>query len=848
MGDVYRARDTRLDRTVAIKVLRDGAGDRTDWRGRFEREARTIASLNHPHICTLYDVGREDGVDHLVMEYLEGETLAARLARGPLPLAQALRYAIAISDALDKAHRKGITHRDLKPGNIMITKAGPKLLDFGLAKERRDVAPAESLSELPTAMEPLTAEGTILGTLQYMAPEQLEGKESDARTDLFAFGAVLYEMATGKRAFEAKSQASLIAKILASDPPSMSGLQPMTPRALERVVERCLAKDPEERWQSANDLTSELKWIAEGTASVAAGTRTILGRKRELFLSALAVVLAGVAAWSFLQPSPKAEPSITRVEMSLPYDQELGGFVAISPEGDRVAYVARAGDGTRRLYLRSLDEFDTRAVAGTEGATDVFFSPDGEWVGFFAEGKLQRVAVGGGAPVPIADVPRGAYGASWGTEDVIVFARFQLGLYRVPARGGQPELLLASDPATLGYFLAYPQILPDAQHALFTSAKGIGVVSLETGEWDIVLQSAQRAVFVESGHLIYSSDSGPGLFAIPFDLTRFEVRGVPISILDETLMVGSTGTVPYAVSSTGTLAYLPAATAQQTLVWVNRNGLERPVTEEREEYETPVISPDGSRVAFERGCDIWVLDLVRGNKTRLGTGGCNGRPLWTSDGEVVFSSNRTQEFELYRVSASGVGEPERILQRELTQHPFSWNPKDNVLAFFDVGPDSDWNIWMLHEGKPSPFLTTPFNETFARFSPNGRFLAYVSNETGRDEVYVVPYPERSTRWTLSRGGGTAPVWSRDGKELFYRHGGEMIAVEVESEGGFSVGAPHVLFTETKYLRESIVGAQYDVSPDAKSFLMVRREPGSIPTRIKIVLNWFEELKKRVPAP
>jgi serine/threonine-protein kinase len=317
-----------------------------------------------------------------------------------------------------------------------------------------------------------------------------------------------------------------------------------------------------------------------------------------------------------------------------------------------VAYVARAGDGTRRLYLRSLDEFDTQTLAGTEGATDVFFSPDGEWVGFFAEGKLQRVAVAGGTPVPIADVPRGAYGASWGTQDVIVFARFQLGLYRVPARGGQPELLLASDPATLGYFLAYPQILPDAQHALFTSAKGIGVVSLETGEWDIVLQSAERAVFVKSGHLIYMSDSGPGLFAIPFDLTRLEVRGAPISILDKSLMVGSTGTVPYAVSSTGTLAYLPAATAQQTLVWVNRNGLERPVTEERGEYEFPVISPNGSRVAFERGCDIWVLDLVRGNKTRLGTGGCNGRPLWTSDWEVVFSSNRTQEFELYRVSAS----------------------------------------------------------------------------------------------------------------------------------------------------------------------------------------------------
>src|SRR6266849_1884625 len=432
MGEVYRARDTRLDRIVAIKFLPTHLADRFELRERFEREARTIASLNHPHICTLFDIGQQDGIDYLVMEYLEGETLSHRLLKGPLPLEQVLQFAIEIADALDKAHRKSVTHRDLKPGNIMLTKTGTKLLDFGLAKLKQEAAPHNvQLSELPTADDPLTAKGSIVGTLQYMAPEQLEGKEVDARTDIFAFGAVVYEMATSKRAFEGKSQASLIAKILEIDPPPISSLQPMTPPALDRLVKKCLAKEPEKRWQAASDVCDELKWIAEGGSQVASlptvpakGIR-MLGRRAlisSLGLLLLGAMIAGLAVWNL---KPSAPRPITRTVITLPPGQELAGLengpaVALSPDGTHLAYVARQG-GTQQLYLRAMDSLEARPIPGTEGAVNPFFSPDGQWVGFFAGGKLKKVSVGGGAAITLGDAadPRGA---SWGSQGMIIFA------------------------------------------------------------------------------------------------------------------------------------------------------------------------------------------------------------------------------------------------------------------------------------------------------------------------------------------------------------------------------------------------------------------------------------------
>ena len=544
MGEVYRAKDPRLNRIVAIKVLPPHLADSPELRERFEREARTIASLNHPHICTLYDIGHQDGTDFLVMEYLEGETLAQRLVKGPLPLEQVLRYAIEIADALDKAHRKGVTHRDLKPGNIMLTKSGTKLLDFGLAKLKQEVAPANvQLSQLPTANEPLTAQGTIVGTLQYMAPEQLEGKDVDARADIFAFGAVVYEMATGKKAFEGKSQASLISAIMSSDPPPISTLQPMTPPALDRVVKRCLAKEPDDRWQTARDLHQELKWIAEGgsqggvtAAATVGGTRLT---RRSILFSAVAIlivaVIVGSAIWN-LKPLPTPPPKpVTRTVITLPPGQQLAGLdnspaVALSPDGTHLAYVARQGS-VQQLYLRAMDSLESRSIPGTEGAVSPFFSPDSQWLGFFASGKLKKVSISGGTAMTFGDAAAPySHGGSWGSQGIIAFAPTNVSaLQQVSDAGGAPQPLTRLEKGVVGH--RWPEFLPGGKAVLFT-AGGVGgtwtdarvaVQSVGNSERHNLVQAGTQPHYAPSGHLIYAQ--GGNLMAVPFDPTRLVLTG-----------------------------------------------------------------------------------------------------------------------------------------------------------------------------------------------------------------------------------------------------------------------------------------------------------------------------------
>ena len=537
MGEVYKATDTRLDRTVAIKVLLAHVADDPDLRQRFEREAKTISSLNHPHICTLHDIGQQDGIDYLVMEYLEGETLAQRLTKGPLPLDQVLRYATEIADALDKAHRKGITHRDLKPGNIMLTKAGTKLLDFGLAKLRDPKTAGLSLSQRPTQSASLTGEGKILGTLQYMAPEQLEGKDADARTDIFAFGAILYEMTTGRKAFEGGSQASLIHAIMGVDPPAISSLQPMSPRALDQIVKTCLAKDPDDRWQSAGDLGRQLKIIQGGSQpSVAVPVAPTPQRSSwrqgiPLAVATLVVgsLITGVAAWNLRSPVPQP---LARFVVTTPADGPLQTAVAqtdvaISPDGMRILYSGGAEVQDRQLYVRQLDEIEATPLRGTSGGSSPFFSPDGEWVGFRQDDALKKVSVLGGPPVTICEdcVPGGGLrGASWGTDDIIVFASTGSGvLLRVPAVGGEPEVLATVDPE-LGEILYWPEVVPNGHAVLFTVNRGgveavrlptgelvsqgqgfgdIAVLDLETGEQTILVRGGSNPRYSPTGHIVY---------------------------------------------------------------------------------------------------------------------------------------------------------------------------------------------------------------------------------------------------------------------------------------------------------------------------------------------------------
>jgi serine/threonine protein kinase len=524
MGEVYRARDTRLERTVAVKILPDHLSDRAELRERFDREARTVASLNHPHICVLHDIGQQDGTDYLVMEYLEGETLAERLKKGPLPLDQVLQYAIEISDALDKAHHKGITHRDLKPGNIMLTKSGAKLLDFGLAKLRGPQTAVANLSALPTEGSSFTAQGTIVGTLQYMAPEQLEGREADARTDIFAFGTVVYEMATGKKAFEGKSQASLIAKILETDPPPISSLQPMTPPALDRVVKKCLAKEPEKRWQAASDVCDELKWIAESGAqagpSTAGVTPSPKSRRKTLLWAAASLAVSAVVGHF----RPEQSRPVTRFTISLPAGQRLVGLdtpaIALSPDGTRLAYIAAQGSGVPQLYLRAMASPDARLIPGTEGATDPFFSPDGQWLGFFTGGKLKKVSVSGGAAVTLGDASS-PQGASWGSQGMIAFgSEGDAVLVQVSDAGGTPQALTHLEKGENDH--DWPEFLPGDKTVLFAAsgddrANGqVTIQSLATGVRRNLIQGATHPHYAPSAretswpcHLICSGSRSP---------------------------------------------------------------------------------------------------------------------------------------------------------------------------------------------------------------------------------------------------------------------------------------------------------------------------------------------------
>jgi Tol biopolymer transport system component len=804
------------------------------------------------------------------MEYVEGETLAQRLAKGPLPLDQVLQYAIEISDALDKAHRKGITHRDLKPGNVMLTKSGTKLLDFGLAKLKQEVAPAIPDSQLPTMKSAVTAEGTILGTLQYMAPEQVEAKEVDARTDIFAFGAVVYEMATGKKAFEGKTSASVMAAILKDEPPAMSSLQPVTPPMLDRVVKRCMAKEPDNRWQSANDLTNELKWIAEGGAETSkAALREVKPPAwRQAVVLGLAVLVAvaitGLAVWN-LKPSPSPSRPVTRNVITLPAGQRLAGLdqpaVLLSPDGSHLVYVAVAG-GIQQLYLRAMDSLEAKPMPGTEGAVNPFFSPDGQWLGFFAGGKLKKVSVSGGAALTLGDAvtPRGA---SWSSQGMIAFAPTLIKvLLQVPDAGGAAKPLTRLDKGENSN--RWPEFLPGGKTVLFTAGMAVpgifinaqvAVQSVGTGERRDLIPGGTNQRYAPSGHLVYAQ--GANLMAAPFDPQRLTATGAAVPVVEGVVQSTLTGAAQYSFSTTGSLVYLPGGVqgAQRKLVWVSRSGAEQPLAAPARAYVFPRLSPDGRRVAVgtaEQESQIWLYDLARKTLNRFTfEGNYNVDPLWTPDGKrIAFESNKEGVPNLFWQMADGSGGLERLITGDYTQIPMSWSPDGQLLAFFEVNPTTGYEIWTLRlsERKAQPFLRTQFNEWVPMFSPDGRWLAYISDESGRYEIYVQPYPGPGGKWQISTEGGAEPMWSRNGRELFYRSGGKMMAVDIATQPGFTVGKPRMLF-EGQYVPTPTTSPNYDVAPDGQRFLMLKpvEQAQAAPTQINVVLNWFEELKRRVPS-
>jgi eukaryotic-like serine/threonine-protein kinase len=888
MGEVYRATDTNLGRQVAIKVLPETLAQSADRLARFEREAKTLASLNHPNIAQIYGLERSPGTTALVMELVEGPTLADRIAQGPIPVEEALPIARQIADALEAAHEQGIIHRDLKPANVKVRSDGTvKVLDFGLAKAMEPAAgPSSSVSQSPTITTPaMTQAGMILGTAAYMSPEQARGKTVDKRADIWAFGCVLYEMLAGTRAFRGETVSETLAEVLKSEPP-WTALPRETPAALRNIVRRCLDKDPRQRAHDIADVRLAMEGAFETAAAVEA-TAVAIPRLRVWQRPATAAVIAvsliataGLAVWALMRPAPAPPVELVRFAVSPPSRQSLVATnpndpdVAISSDGTRIVYVAGddGPDFAQHMYVRALDQLEARRLEGLENPRTPFLSPDGKWVGFFGEPNvLKKVTLNGGPAVTISKISGGPRGASWGPDDTIVFATNDpaTGLFRVSAGGGEADVLTTPDAqkGELEHF--WPEVLPGGKAVLFTILSKadatqhaqIALLDLQTGEQRVLVPGGSYPRYMPTGHIVYGVEGT--LRAVAFDLGRLEVRSDPVPVLQR-VVTKSSGAASFSVAQDGSLVYLARELqggVERTLVWVDRKGREELLKAPPRAYTLPRISPDGTKVALgvrDQENDIWVWDLARATLTRLTFDrGVDTVPVWTPDGRrIAFSSTRGDatgsESNLYWQPADGTGAVERLRESAEPQWPLSFSRDGTRLLFGENGSTTGFDIGILPlegERHATPLVQTTAQEDSAEVSPDGRWVAYQSNESGRNEIYVRPFPEVSGgRWQVSTGGGIQPLWGRDGRELFYLAGpGRLMATPIQPGAGatFAAGNPRVVF-DGQYVSEG-----YDVSPNGQRFLMIkdvrRTAEGPPPSQLFVVQNWLEELKRLVPT-
>ena len=868
MGEVYRARDIRLDRTVAVKVLASHLSSSPELKQRMEREARAISSLNHPHICHLYDIGSQDGTDYLVMEFLEGETLAERLRKGPLPLSEILKIGIAVAEALAVAHRQGIVHRDLKPGNIMLTKGGAKLMDFGLAKSSAGdlgsgVSSAPLLSAARTMSQgspvsPLTTAGTMIGTIQYMSPEQIEGKEADARSDLFALGSVLYEMVTGAMPFEGKSQISVASAILEKEPAPISAVQPLTPPAFEHIVTSCLAKNPEDRFQTAHDVALQLKWVAQSGSGTTALSSTEKDRGRRelwgwLIAGALTLMLIAFVLW---WRGSKSSEQTTYFSAPLPFAARA---VAVSPNGHTVVIVGhRESERNNVLWIYEPGSQEATNLANTEGASFPFWSPDGRSLGFFADGKLKKLNLAGGPVQTLCDASTGR-GGTWNKDGVILFTpsgTLGVGLYRISASGGTPTQVTIPDKALNEDSHRWPVFLPDGIHYLYSAINlsgrkdlhSIYVGSLNSNEKRLVVKSKGNGAYAAPGYLLFYRDRT--LFAQHFDTKKLELTGEPAPLLTDVQFFPRISEAVFAATSNGLMvAQRSADSGASQVLWFDRKGEQTGIALNSGIYGNIMLAPNGRDVASDttdpvsQNTDIWTYDLETKSAKRLTFDpALDSLPIWSPDGSrTVFASNRDLKFDLYLKDANGGQEEKVIPQEGPDRFPTDWS-RDGKYVIYQRGTD----LWFvtIPELRATQFLKASSTLKNGQFSPDGKWVAYSSNESGRWEVYVTSFPEAHGKWQVSNSGGDQPRWRSDGKELFYfAPDSRLMAVPVKTGGNFDAGTPTALFQANP--RELVATSEqfsYAVSNDGQNFLVNTQLKTEI-TPMSVVLNWSAKLNQ-----
>ncbi len=895
MGEVYRAVDRNLDRQVAIKILPAAFSEDVERLARFEREAKLLAALNHPHIAAIHGLEEADGRRFLVLELVEGLSLRARLMKGPLPIEEALETCRQIAEGLEAAHEKGIVHRDLKPGNIMLSRDGrAMILDFGLAKVSGSEAPVAEADKSPTITGRMTAPGVVLGTAAYMSPEQARGRAIDKRTDIWAFGCVLYECLTGKRAFQGETVSDTMAQILKGEP-DWAALPAGTPPSIRSLLGRCLEKDPRERLHDIADARIELSLAMRSAEDVIASPA--ISRRRPMILLAVGAaaviigILIGPAIRNVLHPKViSSSGPVVRSSIRLQPGYRLGGEdlarlftsrptrteIALSFDGRLLIYSAEqmdaGGEGKTELFIRRLDELEAFPVKGTEGGHCPFLSPKGDWIGFWSAGRLKKVPIEGGIATDLCDVPR-PFGFSWGDDDRIIFVPDRgSGLMRVPASGGSVETLTVPDRSRGEYAHCLPHALPGARGILFTikrhpwdSRPRLAVLEQGSGQWRVLLENAADGRYSATGHVVFLRQGT--LMAVPFDLRRLEVTGQAVPVvagveqtLNTTESFNDTGAGQFSFSASGCLVYAPGsidADQENSLVWVDAEGRVQPIVAFKAPFFSTHLSPDGKRIAYTLlGMEghVWVHDIARGTATRLTTDGLAEWAIWTPDGErLIFDWLESGVPNLYWQAADGSSPKERLTESVNFQFPGSVSPDGGTLAFAELSRETDYDIHFLdlRQRRVTPFLNSRFFEGYPKFSPDGRWIAYVTNESGRLEVYVQALSGRKGKWRISQEGGAWPLWAPNSRRLYYRSGrfGEKVwSVDVDSGPTFSAARPILLFDRKRYQRGSPIGT-WDISRDGWKFLMDELEdtPVKNTTELVFVENWFGELERLVQA-